>query len=245
MKAIILAGGKGERLKSVTRSLPKPMIRVCGKPVLEHIIKLFKKNGLTDLIVSLYYLPEKITSYFESGRKFGVNIRYIYEDKNKPLGTAGAIIKAKKFIDNTFIVAYGDILRELDIKKMINYHRKNKVLATIAVYRNSNPNPKSEVRFDKDGLITVFQERPNAEKIKGKVIWSNASFYVFEPGIFDFLPENRASDFGKDIFPKVIASGGKVIAYRQKGYLFDIGDLKKLKKAKNYFSQRTGELTIA
>ena len=245
MKAIILAGGRGERLKSVTRRLPKPMIKVCGRPVLEHIISLFKKNGITDLIVSLCYLPEKITSYLGTGNKFGVDIRYIYEDEDKPLGTAGAIIKAKKFINSTFIVAYGDILRKLDIKKMINYHRKNKALATIAVYRNSNPSPKSEVQFDEDGLITAFYKRPEIKKLKDKIIWSNASFYIFEEGIFDFLPNNRASDFGKDIFPKVVANGKKVIAYEQKGYLFDIGDLTKLEKAKNYFLQRTGELTIA
>lgn len=245
MKAIILAGGRGERLKSITRRVPKPMIEICGRPVLEHIISLFKKNGITDLIISLCYLPEKITSYFGTGNKFGVDIKYIYEDEDKPLGTAGAILKAKKNIKSTFIVAYGDILRELDIKKMINYHCKNKALATIAVYRNSNPNPKSEVQFDENGLITAFHERPETKKLKHKVVWSNASFYVFEAEIFNFLPKNCVSDFGKNIFPKVLTSGKKVIAYEQKGYLFDIGDLAKLKKVKNYLLQRTGELTIA
>ena len=245
MKAIILAGGRGERLKPLTDKLPKPMLKIAGKPVLEHIVDFFKKDGITDLIFSLYYLPGKITSYFGNGSKFGVRINYILEETGFPLGTAGAIVQAQKYIKNTFIVTYGDILRELDIGDMLRQYNKDRALATLAVYKNYSLDPKSMIQFDKKNEIDEFIERPKKEKLKKEFVWSNASFYIFGPEIFDYLPKNRPSDFGRDIFPKLIASGRKVVAYKQKGFFLDVGDIKKLKEVENYFLYSTGELTIA
>ena len=240
MKAIIVAGGKGKRLRPVTDKLPKAMVKVAGRPILEHILNLLKNHGISEFIFSLCYLPQLIISYFGNGTKFEVEIDYVFEKKDTPLGTAGAVLGAKKYIKDTFIVTYADILRELDVHKMVSYHHRNGLIATLAVYKNSSSNPKSIIEFDNNSRVTNFVERPKFRNKKGKPVWSNASFYVLEPEIFEFIPQNQKSDFGKDIFPKVIAAGGKVIAYKQKGYLFDIGDAKKLEKAKLFFTKNRG-----
>ena len=119
MIAVIVAGGKGTRLKPITNKIPKPMVKVGDKPILEHILNLFKKQGFTDFVFALCYKPEIITNYFGNGQKFGVNINYTYEKEDQPLGTAGAILPSKKYIKGAFIVTYADILRQLDIKEMI------------------------------------------------------------------------------------------------------------------------------
>lgn len=235
MKAIIIAGGKGERLRPLTNNVPKPMIEVAGKPISEHIINLFKRYGIKDFLFSLCYLPPVITSYFGNGSKFGIKIAYTFEDKNKPLGTAGAITFAKKYINNTFIVTYGDILRELNIQEMIKQHKNKKAFATINVYKRFGPSPKSMVIFNKEGRVVDFKERPTPQDINDDFVWANGSFYIFEPEIFDFIPKDKPSDFGKDIFPKLLSEDKKIYAYPSSGYFVDIGNLEKLKKARKTF----------
>lgn len=235
MKAIIVAGGRGERLKPLTDTIPKAMVKVGNKPILEHIVNLLKKHKISEFIFSLCYLPDKIISYFGDGSKFGVKTDYIFEEKNNPLGTAGAILGAEKFINNTFIVVYGDIIRELDIRKMISNHKKSRSIATIAVYKNYASNPKSIIGFDINHRVQRFIERPKAKDKRQKIIWSNASFYVFEPEIFEFIPQNKKSDFGADIFPNLLKKGEKISAFVSKGYFVDIGDPGKLSHARKTF----------
>lgn len=241
MKAIIVAGGKGTRLKPLTDKMPKPMIEVAGKPILEHIVNLFKKFGLTDFIFALCYLPEKITAYFGDGSKFGIKITHTFETEDNPMGTAGAIIFAKPYINDTFIVTYADILRKLNIKEMIKQHKKKKALATINVYKRFGPNPKSKVLFDQNNRVSEFIERPNQQQITNhqqpatNYVWANGSFYVFEPEVFELIPNDQRSDFGKDIFPKLLSAGEKIFAYPTDGYFIDIGNLEKLEKAKKNF----------
>lgn len=227
--AVILAGGKGERLKPITEIIPKPMVNVGGKPILEHIINLLAKNGVTKIIISLCYKPQIIKDYFKDGRKFGVKISYIYENENRPLGTAGAIAKLKNKFNRTFIVLYGDILRELNLKELLNFHFKKKGIGTICVYENKKPNPKSLILYNKNKKITSFIERP--KKTNNKKVWSNASFYVFEPDIYKYISYNQFADFGKDIFPKLIKDDKLIFAYKCRGYFLDIGDIIKLEKA--------------
>lgn len=233
MKAIIIAGGRGERLKPITDNIPKPMVSIKGQPILLHTINLLKKHGINDFIITLCYLPNVITNFFGDGSRFGINIMYTYEDPKKPMGTAGAISPAKEFLDDTFIVTYGDILRDLDIKKMIDFHKKNTTFATINVYRRLSKGAKSMI-IVKNKKIVKFIERPNAKDLMGEYIWSNGSFYIFEPGIFDFISNNETVDFGSDIFPKIVLSE-KVYAYPTTGYFVDIGDLKKLTIARKTF----------
>ncbi|MBI5452379.1 nucleotidyltransferase family protein [Candidatus Gottesmanbacteria bacterium] len=233
MKAIILAGGRGERLKPLTDSIPKPMIEAAGKPILEHIISQMKKHGIKDFIIALYYLPKVITSYFGNGSKLGVNIQYTFE--NLPMGTAGAVLPSKKFIKETFIVTYADILRDLDITAMTAQHQKKKALATINIYKRKSRNAKSCVIFDNNGKVIKFVERPSKKKLKGKFIWANGSFYVFEPEIFSYIPQNKPSDFGKDIFPDVLTAKKSIYVYPSNDYFIDIGNKEKLSLARRTY----------
>ena len=235
MKAVIVAGGIGERLRPTTNNIPKPMVDVRGKPILLHIINLFKKYGITDFIIALCFLPDVITDFFGDGTKFGVKIRYTYENPKRPLGTAGAISLSQKFINNTFIVTYADILRELDIKKMIDFHKKSKTFATLNVYKRDSKDAKSIVIMDKRKKIVQFIERPNHSDLSKKYIWVNGSFYILEPEIFEWIPRDKKSDFGSDIFPKLLAFKKSLYAYPTTGYFVDIGDLKKLGLARETF----------
>lgn len=235
MKAIILAGGRGERLKPITNHIPKPMVEVAGKPILLHIINHFKKNGITDFIIALCYLPKVVTEFFGDGTKFGVNIKYTYEDPQKPLGTAGAITLAKKFVERTFIVAYTDILRELDVRNMINFHKKKGAFATINVYKRDSKGAKSRILIDDKKRITKFIERPKSSDLREDYIWVNGSFYILEPEILDYIPKKQKSDFGKDIFPDILSKSKKLFAYPTDGYFVDIGNLDKLEYASKTF----------
>lgn len=235
VKAIILAGGRGERLKPLTDKIPKPMVKVNGLPILHHIINLLRDNGITEFIIALCYKPKIIQDYLENGSKFGVNITYICDPADQPLGTAGSIANAKELIDDTFIVTYADILRDLDIKEMLKTHKKNKGLATINVYKRPSNGAKSLVLFNKNKKMSNFIERPKS--VKTKSVWSNGSFYIFEKEIFDYIPLRTKLDFGKDVFPEVLAKNKDLYVFQSNGYFIDIGDLKKLDRARRTFNR--------
>lgn len=236
MKAVIVAGGTGERLRPITDKIPKPMVKVGGKPILLHTIEHLKKYGVSDLIIALCYLPDPIINFFSDGREFGVNINYIFEDPNNPMGTAGAIVSARSLIGSTFIVTYADILRELDVTKMINFHKKSRAFATINVYKRESKEAKSMVLMDDNNRIFKFIERPQKDDLKEDYIWVNGSFYILESEIFEWIPESKKSDFGSDIFPKLLSAKKTLYAYPTTGYFIDIGDYKKLKLARKTFN---------
>ncbi len=237
MKTVIIAGGRGKRLGSITDTMPKPMVDVQRKPILEHIVNLCKTYAITEFIFLLCYLPQKITSYFGNGSKFGVHIEYVYEEENKPLGTAGGLHLVRKHLNNTFIVSYADILRDLDITEMVRLHKAKKAFATLNVYKRNSADAKSMVVFDNQNRISQFVERPKSDMITQDFVWSNGSFYLFEPGVFEFIPQEIASDFGKEVFPKIIESGKPMYAYPSAGYFIDIGNQEKLEKARKTFNQ--------
>ena len=228
VKIIILAGGRGERLRPITNTIPKPMVEISGRPLLEHIIEHFKKNDLHDIILTVSYLAEVIQNYFGNGKKFGIRISYSKE--KKLLGTAGSIGKLRRIIHNTFIVASGDIIRYLNITDVLKFHKEKKGIATICIYKNFSVNPKSIIKINKVGKIISFIERPKDGKKDS--VWSNASFYIFEPRIFDYIFENQPSDFGKDIFPALISSNQTIYGYIHEGYFQDIGTITKLQKVR-------------
>lgn len=231
MKAIIVAGGRGERLRPLTDTIPKPMIDIGGKPILEHVVQLLKHHGVTDIIVALSYLPKEIQNYFGDGKKFDVHIAYTIEDE--PMGTAGALRLAKQHIQDTFIVTYADILRELNISDMLAQHKKEKTFATLHVYKRFGKDPKSRVVFNKNKRIVNFVERPR--KTDEPFVWANGSFYILDPEFFSYIPKDRPSDFGKDIFPKLLSEGKSLLAYPTDSYFMDIGNLEKLNKARKTF----------
>ncbi len=234
MKAIILAGGRGERLSPLTKKIPKPMIKIDKKPLAQYTVELLRKYNCTDAIFTLCYLPNTFRKYFGDGSKFGMHFSYFIE--NKPLGTSGALSLLKKDLNDTFIVCSGDVLRDTDISAVLEFHKKKGGVATICVYKNEGPNPKSIVSFDKNKKITAFIERPG--KVFQSSVWSNASFYVFEPEMLDYIPKDKASDFGKDILPKLLQSKRGVYSYEEKGYILDVGTKEKLKKAEYYIKEK-------
>jgi mannose-1-phosphate guanylyltransferase/phosphomannomutase len=240
MKAIIIAGGKGERLRPLTDTVPKPMIEVGGKPILERTINLFIEHGVREFIISVCYLPKIIVDYFEDGKRFGVDIQYIYEDENIPLGTAGNIAAAKQFVDTDVIVTYADILRDIDIHKMIGLYKEKDAFGMLNIYKRFGANPKSKVIFDDKKQIMEFIERPGCEDVLDDFVWCNGSFYIFKPEIFDYLPQNARADFGKDIFPMLLNQKKPLFVYQSDGYFIDIGNKEKLEEARRIYSRSLG-----
>jgi len=201
---MILCAGFGTRLNELTKDTPKPMLKVGDKPILEHTINHLKKSGITKIIINLHYLPEQITSYFENGEKFGVEIVYSYEDQ--PLGTSGAIKKVEKTLceSNSFLVIYGDILTDLNYSDLIKFHKskREKALASIIVHERAKSN--SIVEINEENRVIKFVERPSEEQLALKTQnWVNSGIYCFDKKVLDLIPEGF-SDFPKDIFPKIM-----------------------------------------
>lgn len=202
-QAMILCAGFGTRLSELTKDIPKPMLKVGVKPILEHTINQLKKFGITKIVINLHYLPDQITSYFGNGENFGVEITYSYEDK--PLGTSGAIKKVEKTLEKSkeFLVIYGDILTDLNYSDFINFHKsKEKALASIIVHERSKSN--SIVEINDNNRVIKFIERPSEEQLQLKTQnWVNSGIYCFNKKVLELIPEGF-SDFPKDIFPKIM-----------------------------------------
>jgi NDP-sugar pyrophosphorylase family protein len=228
MKAFILAGGKGLRLRPITNEIPKPMVLLQGKPILEHIIELFKKYDVKDILLSIGYKGEKIKEYFSGGAKFGVRIQYIEENPEHPLGTAGPLLLAKDLLKETFVMTNADELKDIDLDEMYKLHKKSNAMATIALTRVEEPSSYGVARLQGNKIIE-FIEKPQKEEALSNLI--NAGLYVLEPEILKFIPnEKREIKIEKEIFPK-IAKTGKLFGYQFSGQWFDTGTLERYEKA--------------
>ncbi|MDP4179184.1 MAG: sugar phosphate nucleotidyltransferase, partial [Bacillota bacterium] len=226
MKAIIMAGGEGTRLRPLTCNIPKPMIPIMGKPVMEYIIELLKKNNITDIGVTLQYLPDEIINYFGDGKDWGVNIRYFIE--NTPLGTAGSVKNAEKFLDDTFIVISGDSLTDINLSKAIEYHNKKEALATLVIKEVDVPLDYGVVITDKNGAIQGFLEKPSwSEVFSDKV---NTGIYILEPEVFTYYEKNQKIDFSNDLFPILLSNKKPLYGYVSQGYWCDIGNIEQFSK---------------
>ncbi|HON83008.1 MAG TPA: sugar phosphate nucleotidyltransferase [Caldisericia bacterium] len=227
MTGVILAGGFGTRLRPLTINIPKPMVPIANKPILHHIIKLLKKNGIKDLIIILYYQPELIKDYFRDGEKFGVNIKYIISDED--LGTCGATALAKDYLKDDFLVISGDVLTDFNLSEIINFHLKKKSIATITLTRVSNPLQYGIVITTEDGKIVRFLEKPSWGEVFSDTI--NTGIYILNPKIFDFVPEKKEFDFSKNLFPLLLKKELPIFGYISSGYWKDIGNVKEYKIA--------------
>jgi len=227
MTGVILAGGFGTRLRPLTINIPKPMVPIANKPILHHIIKLLKKNGIKDLIIILYHQPELIKDYFKDGEKFGVNIKYIISDED--LGTCGATALAKEYLKDDFLVISGDILTDFNLSEIINFHLKKKSIATITLTRVSNPLQYGIVITTEDGKIVRFLEKPSWGEVFSDTI--NTGIYILNPKIFDFVPEKKEFDFSKNLFPLLLKKELPIFGYISSGYWKDIGNVKEYKIA--------------
>ena len=218
MQALLLAGGKGTRLKPLTNNLPKPMVPILGEPLLKRTILNLREYGVDEIIISICYQPTQINSYFGNGEKFGINIKYVQEDI--PLGTGGAIKNAEKYIDDTFIVLNSDIISDINISALLEYHTNKKGIATIALTEVDDPTQYGVVDLI-DGYITTFKEKPKPEQVTSNLI--NAGIYIFEPEIFNYIQHNQIVSIEKDIYPLLIEKALKITGYHSSYYWMDIG----------------------
>src|SRR5277367_542893 len=234
MKAFILAAGLGTRLRSLGLDVPKVMVPVGGKPLLEHHLELFKRQGIREFIVNLHYLPEKITDYFGDGSKFGVSITYSQEPEL--LGTAGAVKKMETQLrGGPFIVFYGDNLVHVDFASLIEFHRARKAVATVALFASPEPWTGGVVETDSNGRVVRFVEKPDPKQVSTNLI--SAGIFVLEPSVLENIPAGQFYDFGKDVFPKLLADGRPVYAMRPEAYIQDVGTPERLAKAQHDFEQ--------
>ncbi len=215
-KAIILAGGKGTRMKPMTNFLPKPMLRIHDKPILEHNIELLKRHGIKDIIISIGHKGDKIKEYLGDGTQLEVNITYVEE--SAPMGTGGPLNLLKGKINNTFVLLNGDELKDIDIEDMFMFHRKNKGIATIALTTVEDPS-KYGVAVMNGNKIMTFIEKPSKKQIPSKLI--NAGLYILEPEVLKIVPEGF-SMIENDVFPK-LASNEQLLGYVFSGQWFDTG----------------------
>src|SRR5918911_305375 len=221
MKAVVMAGGEGSRLRPLTSGLPKPLVPVVGKPVMEHILKLLRRHGITDVVVTLQYMGSAVRDYFGDGSEFGVDITYVVEDS--PLGTAGSVKNAQQYLDEPFLVISGDALTDIDLGRAINWHREKQALATIVLFSVPNPLEYGVVITSPDGSIKRFLEKPSWGEVFSDQV--NTGIYVIEPSVLELLPPATVVDWSSDVFPKMLQSRQPLFGYHAQGYWCDIGNL--------------------
>ena len=221
---LILAGGRGTRLQPLTHELPKPLIPLHDRPLIEHIVDLFKRYDIKDIIVSVGYKKEKIKETLGNGKHLGVNITYVEE--KEPLGTAGPIRLAKPYLNETFIVCNVDELKEIDLREMYSFHKQNHATATIALTTVKDPSIYG-VAILKGNRILDFVEKPKKGASPSNLI--NAGLYMMEPGTINYIPEGNSS-LEKDVFPK-LAKEGKLFGYPFGGQWYNTGTLELYEQA--------------
>jgi NDP-mannose synthase len=231
MKAVILAGGKGTRLKPYTTILPKPLMPIGDMPILEILLRQMGQAGIHDVVLTVGHLAELLRLFFQDGHRLGMNISYSYEDK--PLGTAGPLSLVNG-LDNTFLVANGDVLTTLPLGELIAYHREKKAVATIAMHRRQVYIDLGVIQQDQDGRVTGYIEKPTYDFLVSMGI------YVFEPHILNFIDSNIYLDF-PDLVKRLIVAGEKVVGFPYDGYWQDLGRPDDYERAVDDFDRMKAE----
>ncbi|HEX6311827.1 MAG TPA: sugar phosphate nucleotidyltransferase [Acidimicrobiia bacterium] len=221
MKAVILAGGEGTRLRPLTSNQPKPMMPLVNKPMMEHIVRLLARHGFDDIVVTVAFLANQIRNYFGDGSDFGVRLRYATDES--PLGTAGSVRNASVELDDTFLVISGDVLTDIDLTEFVARHREAGAFASIALKRVENPLEFGIVITRPDGSVERFLEKPTWGQVFSDT--ANTGIYVLEPGVFDFIPEGEVVDFSGDVFPAVLDKDLPLLGQVVDGYWEDVGTL--------------------
>lgn len=221
MKAVIMAGGEGTRLRPLTSNAPKPMLPLANRPMMEHILGLLKRHGFDEVVVTVAFMARAIRTYFGDGSEFGVKISYATEDT--PLGTAGSVRNAMDQLDERFLVISGDVLTDVDLSAIVKSHEDNDALATIGLVRVENPLEFGIVITRDDGSIERFLEKPTWGQVFSDTI--NTGIFVLEPEIFEHIPPDRSVDFSGEVFPKLLDEGRRVFGAVAEGYWEDVGTL--------------------
>lgn len=235
MKALILLGGLGTRLRPLTCDIPKPLIPLLNRPALTYQVELIKRTGIKEVVFCTGYLARLFKDYFLEGKKYGMKIHYIYE--KMPLGTGGAIKNAKEFIDDTTIIFNGDLLTDIDLNEMIEFHREKKAFITISLVRVKDPTVFGLVETDKAGRIKSFLEKPSWDEVTCNTV--NAGTYIFEPGVLDYIPEGVNYSLERSLFPLLLEKKKNIRGFISNSYWLDIGTVEKYLQA--HFDLLKGE----
>jgi len=222
MRAVLMAGGSGTRLRPLTCDLPKPMVPILNRPIAEHIINLLKRHHIKEVIATLHYLPDVMRDYFQDGGDFGVQMTYAVEE-DQPLGTAGCVKNIEELLDETFLVISGDSVTDFDLTAAIEFHKQKQSKATLILTRVPNPIEFGVVITDKEGRINRFLEKPSTSEIFSDTV--NTGTYILEPEVLKYLPTNQECDFSKDLFPLLLAKEEPMYGYVAQGYWCDVGHL--------------------
>src|ERR1039458_2748213 len=229
MKAVIMAGGEGTRLRPLTSNQPKPMLPMANIPMMEHVVNLLRQHGFEDIVVTVAFMANAVRTYFGDGSEFGV--RMVYAPEETPLGTAGSVLNAREELNERFLVISGDVLTDIDLGAVVAFHEEREALATLALHSVANPLEFGIVITREDGSIERFLEKPTWGQVFSDTI--NTGIYVLEPEIFDFIPAEGASDFSGDVFPAVLAAGRPIFGFGSEGYWEDVGTTEAYLKAHN------------
>jgi mannose-1-phosphate guanylyltransferase / phosphomannomutase len=228
MRAVLMAGGSGTRLRPLTSDVPKPMVPILNRPIAEHIINLLKRHNITEIIATLHYLPDVMRDYFQDGYDFGVQMTYAVEE-DQPLGTAGCVKNVAELLGTTFIVISGDCITDFDLTEAIAFHQAKGAKATLVLAHVPNPVEFGVVITDEQRRIQRFLEKPSSSEIFSDTV--NTGIYILEPDVLEYLPSNEAADFSKDLFPKLLQKGEPMYGYIAKGYWCDVGHLDAYREA--------------
>ncbi|MEX2212024.1 MAG: sugar phosphate nucleotidyltransferase [Gaiellaceae bacterium] len=227
MKAVVMAGGEGTRLRPLTSNQPKPMVPIVGKPCMEHILELLKEHGFEDVVVTVAFLAQAIRSYFGGGETLGLKIEYSVEES--PLGTAGSVRLASGALKDTSLVISGDALCDIDLSQLVAVHREKGAAVTIGLKSVENPLEFGIVVTDEDGRVERFLEKPSWGQVFSDTI--NTGIYVLEPEVLQHVPDDRPFDFSKELFPLLLEMGRPIYGHVCEGYWQDIGNLDQYRQA--------------
>lgn len=221
MKAVIMAGGKGTRLRPLTSNQPKPMISIANKPCMEHIVNLLERHGFDDVVVTVEFLSEEIQDYFGDGSGWGV--RLVYSVEEEPLGTAGSVKFTEDRLGERFMIVSGDALTDVDLSEVVAFHEKRGAEATLVLKKVEDPSEFGIVVTEDDGRVSRFLEKPDPEEVFSYT--ANTGIYVLEPDVLNDIPAGEEYDFAKDLFPKLLEAGRPMYGYVMQGYWEDIGNI--------------------
>ena len=227
MKAVVMAGGSGSRLRPMTVGRPKPMLPLVNQLVLGHILDLLRAHKISDIVVTLQYMASAIEDYFGDGSSFGARLRYVVEET--PLGTAGSVANARQYLDDTFLVISGDAVTNFKLQEIIDFHKAKRSLATLALYPVAEPLDYGVIVTDAEGRITRFLEKPSWGEVASDT--ANTGIYVLEPEVFDLIPAGQPYDWSTQVFPAMLAAGMPMYGYVAPGYWCDIGNFSEYRRA--------------
>jgi mannose-1-phosphate guanylyltransferase/phosphomannomutase len=233
MKAVVMAGGEGSRLRPLTINRPKPMVPLVDRPVMEHIIELLKQYGITEIVVTVQYLANIIQDHFGDGSSFGVHIDYSVEEQ--PLGTAGSVKNAEHLLQEPFLVISGDALTDFDLSKIIAFHEAHDAVATVTLTRVPNPLEFGVITVDEQHFIRQFLEKPSWGEVFSDTV--NTGIYVINPAVFKLIEKGKMTDWSKDVFPQLLRRNERLLGCVVEGYWTDVGTIEEYMRAsRDYMS---------